>query len=117
MSKKRLTPKQKVFLAVYELSPYNITNACKKANISRTTFYDWVNKSDVFAKKVKDAEEAVVDYGISAFIKKIREGDTQCILHLMKTKGRDRDFKERQEVEHFGDLPVNEIKINVVKPD
>lgn len=75
-----------------------ISNACIKCKISRKTFYNWYNKDESFKERVDDIYETQKDFVESNLIKKIKDGDTSCIIFYAKTKMKDRGYAERVEI-------------------
>lgn len=101
MAKKRDNTKLKEnFLKAFEASAGNVSIACKKANVSRETFYQWCKKDKKFNKSVEDIKEGLLDFAESILMKKIKEGDNTCIIFFLKTKGKQRGYSERFEVEN-----------------
>ena len=80
----------------------NITAACTAANISRTQFHKWRNEDPEFAQVIADVSESAIDMGETALMKQIQDGNTACIIFLLKTRGKDRGYVERVEHDHRG---------------
>lgn len=97
------------FLEVYASKMGNVSKACKAANISRQTFYDWM-KDKQFAGKVDEVKEGLLDFAEHQLLSNIRDGKTAEILFYLKTKGKGRGYIERQEVDTVGDK-MFEVKI------
>lgn len=97
------------FLEVYATKMGNVSKACKAANISRQTFYDWM-KDKQFAGKVDEVREGLLDFAEHQLLSNIRDGKTAEILFYLKTKGKGRGYIERQEVDTVGDK-MFEVKI------
>ena len=97
------------FLEVYASKMGNVSKACKAANISRQTFYDWMKDSD-FAGQVDAVREGLLDFAEHQLLSNIRDGKTAEILFYLKTKGKKRGYIERQEVDTIGDK-MFEVKI------
>jgi hypothetical protein len=47
---------QEDFLITFEASMCLVATACKKANISRNSFYDWMKKYPEFKQRVEDIQ-------------------------------------------------------------
>lgn len=62
---KPLTKKQLQFLDIYKNSAGNVSAACDKARIGRTIFYIWKNELPLFAEKVDEIDEMLLDFGES----------------------------------------------------
>ena len=62
MAKKKneLTDKQKKFLTAYS-DDFNIAKACRKAGISRPTYYRWLRDIKDFNEAVENISEAYID--------------------------------------------------------
>lgn len=89
--------KKEIFLKMFEISGCNITLACKKANIVRQTYYNWIDKDPDFADAVDNAREGLLDLAESILIKNIKEGGTTELIFFLKTKGKKRGYVERTE--------------------
>ena len=87
----------------------NVSKACKAANISRQTYYDWM-KDKEFAGKVDEVREGLLDFAEHQLLSNIKDGKTAEILFYLKTKGKARGYIERQEVDTIGDK-MFEVKI------
>lgn len=65
-----------------------IESACRKANISRTTFYRWKREDKEFAKAVEEAmtegENLISDLSENQLISLIRDGNFQAIQLWLK---------------------------------
>jgi|TARA_R100000084_G_scaffold30359_1_gene11048 hypothetical protein len=97
------------FLEVFASKMGNVSKACKSANISRQTFYDWM-KDQSFSEKVDEVKEGLLDFAEHQLLSNIKEGKTAEILFYLKTKGKKRGYIERQEVDTVGDK-MFEVKI------
>lgn len=75
-----------------------ISNACIKCNISRPTFYKWYKEDEKFREGVDDVTETQKDFVEGNLLKKIKDGDTSCIIFYCKTRLKDRGYAERYEL-------------------
>jgi hypothetical protein len=75
-----------------------VTTACKKANVSRKTFYQYCNDDPEFKKAVDDIENIALDFAESQLHKQIQGGNTAATIFYLKTKGKKRGYVERQEI-------------------
>ena len=88
--------KEKVLALLHKMA--SVTNACKKAGISRRVFYDWKKADEKFAAEVEQImNEEFPDFVEDALKKQIQEGDTKAIIFALKCKCRDRGWVERTE--------------------
>lgn len=92
----------------------NITEACKMTGLNRNTFYDYFNNDPNFKQTVEDVAEMRVDFVEAQLDKLIEDMDSKAITFFLKTKGKNRGYVERTEIESKVD---NRITINIVKPD
>lgn len=74
-----------------------VTNACDKAGIGRSAYYDWRKSDPVFAKMCDDVQEHVGDFVESKLYKLINEGNASAIIFFSKTKLKNRGYVERIE--------------------
>jgi hypothetical protein len=80
-----------------------VTNACAKAKIAKSTFYEWINSDSSFMQKVNDLKpqhhENFNDLVQDAAIKIIKKGGIKAqslIIHALKTKAKDRGFGDNK---------------------
>jgi hypothetical protein len=76
-----------------------VTEACKVANISRTSFYLYYNNDPVFQKACDECEHIALDFAESQLYKQIKDGSTTATIFYLKTKGKHRGYIERQQIE------------------
>jgi len=103
--------KKEMFLAALIDSMGNISESCKAVQISRQTFYNWIEKDGEFKRKVDEVNESLIDFAETQLMKKIKEGDTTALIFFLKTKGKTRGYSEKPDVE----VNVNAEKINKVQ--
>jgi len=80
----------------------NITAACAAAGVNRQHFYTWRDNDPNFEQEVKNISESAIDMGETALMKQIQDGNTACIIFLLKTRGKHRGYIESTQVEHMG---------------
>jgi len=79
-----------------------VTTACKQVGIGRTQFYEWLKTDEEFRKQVEDIQNVALDYAESQLHKQIGDGSTAATIFYLKTKGKNRGYVERQEIQHEG---------------
>ena len=93
-----MTPKKKntkkIFLELFENSMGNISFACKGSNISRQTYYNWVDNDQDFADQVSNVNESLLDFAESKLAERIKSGHTAELIFFLKTKGKKRGYSE-----------------------
>lgn len=90
---------------------YNITEACAYADISRTTYYRWLEADDKFSYKMSQAQSAPTRKAKEVVMDGVKAGDTSLALRLLML--RDPDFKPK--VEGGANPEVNETRENLRK--
>lgn len=101
-TKKRVTQKvaerKESMLKALELCLGNVTNACKKIRLDRSTHYAWLKTDSRYALKVKELEDVSLDFAEDQLYKRMKKGSDACIIFYLKTKGKNRGYIER--IEH-----------------
>ncbi|QDP56842.1 MAG: hypothetical protein Unbinned2716contig1004_16 [Prokaryotic dsDNA virus sp.] len=91
--------KKKDFLKALRNNLGHITNACVAANISRRTYYEWIEKDDDFREDVSHVQESLLDLAESKLLENIESNENVAIIFYLKTKGKKRGYIEKQEVD------------------
>ena len=91
-----------LFLQVFLIKACSVSEACKAANINRTTFYSWCKKDKEFNKEVLAQRESLIDMVESRMYQKIltenpADADSQLIKFHLERKGRHRGYGEKTE--------------------
>jgi hypothetical protein len=100
--------RKKLMLSALTETLYDVTSACKIADVPRRTFYNWMNEDEEFKQAVEEIPEIVLDVAEQSLLKKIKGGDTIAIIFYLKTKGKKRGYIEKQEIDnnHKFDTPL-----------
>ena len=102
---------KKAVIEALEKSLGVVTTACKKAGIGRTIYYEWLKTDENFKKEVQDISNVALDFAESQLHKQIGDGNSSATIFYLKTKGKQRGYIERAELDlSSGNEP---IKINV----
>ncbi len=88
---------KKAVLIALEKSLGVVSEACKKAGIGRTTFYEWCRADQEFKKLVDEIESVALDFAESQLFKNIGAGKEASLIFYLKTKGRKRGYCEKTE--------------------
>ena len=88
-----------------------VTTACKSAGCSRETFYKYCKDDQDFKDKVEDIANVTLDFAESQLHKQIMDGNTSATIFYLKTKGKNRGYVERSEVQQETTFKSLEIKI------
>ena len=102
--------KKKAFLEAYEKTLCNITAACKASGVSRQTFYNWRADDPDFASELSDLNEATLDIAESVLKEiMVKQKNITAVIFFLKTKGKERGYVERSEVEQSSLLKIDGI--------
>ena len=107
--------KKKLLIKALTQSLGVVTTACKKAKVSRQTFYNWIDNDPAFKKEVDDITEIALDFAESKLHELISENNVPAILFYLKTKGRKRGFIEKNITEVQGNIESKLIEWNPAK--
>jgi hypothetical protein len=106
MSDQKRTVKAKEnFIEALKNTLGNISLACDRCNIARTTYYNWISEDKSFHSHVKEIEERNLDFAESQLLKGIKNENATLLIFYLKTKGKNRGYVERQEFEFNKDKP------------
>ena len=83
----------------------NISLACDRTNIARTTYYNWISEDKLFHQQIKEIEERNLDFAESQLLKGIKNENATLLIFYLKTKGKSRGYVERQEFEFNKEKP------------
>jgi hypothetical protein len=109
MSLTELTPK-KTMLDALERSLGIVSTACEKAGISRQTHYNWLKDDPEYKEAVRAIEERTIDFAESHLHALIKDKNPAATIFFLKTKGKNRGYVERQEIEVSEPRPLSWFK-------
>tara|TARA_E500000318_G_C3510179_1_gene191975 strand:- start:18 stop:377 length:360 start_codon:yes stop_codon:yes gene_type:complete len=107
---------KKALIEALEKSLGIVTAACKQVGIGRTTFYDYLKNDKEFAKEVSDIQNIALDFAESQLHKQIQSGNTSATIFYLKTKGKNRGYVERQDINLNQDTPLFEVVVKDNEP-
>lgn len=81
-----------------------VSNAAKQAGIDRTTHYKWLREDENYKAWVEEIPDLTLDFAESALFLQIKEGNVPSIIFFLKTKGRERGYVEKQELDVTGQM-------------
>lgn len=91
--------KKNRMLEALEKSLGVVSTAAKKAEINRSTHYDWLKDDKDYAARVSDIADIALDFAESKLHKLIDDGTPSAIFFFLKCKGKKRGYIEKSEVE------------------
>jgi len=98
ISKKRQQTAERIVAAI-KGSNGLLTLAARKAGLNYSTVWRYSQDFATVKQAMQEAKESMTDFAEGKLFKKIKDGDTTAIIFYLKTKGRDRGYIEKQEVE------------------
>jgi hypothetical protein len=81
MSKPEREQAQETFLTAYQLNG-NIMLSCRRANIDRSTFYQWMEHDETFSIECRQAEKDFADLALAEFRKRAMEGYEKPVISM-----------------------------------
>jgi len=91
--------KKQRLLEALEKSLGIVTTACKTAGVARSSFYEWKENDPEFAMAVQEIDNVTLDFAESSLHKQINEGNATSTIFYLKTKGKNRGYVERTELD------------------
>lgn len=98
-----MTKQQIDMISALKQNYSNITKACEIVGISRGTHYLWLDDNEQYKKECEDVKEGLLDRAETILHEGMFETPAYTLFFL-KTKGKDRGYVEKQEIEHSGDI-------------
>lgn len=110
----RIAASKENFLTQLENSFGLVATTCRKAGISRSTYYKWRKEDTDFANKADEVKELQKDAVEALILKKMKDGDTAMLIFYAKTQMKDRGYVERTEVvgKDGADLSVRQYDLS-----
>tara|TARA_R110000824_G_scaffold246965_2_gene436076 strand:+ start:100 stop:483 length:384 start_codon:yes stop_codon:yes gene_type:complete len=108
-----LSDKKEKFLKKLSNNLGNVTQTCKDLNVGRRTFYHWKEDDEQFKESCDNVPEELLDMAENALLTEIKDskskGHTTAYIFYLKTKGKNRGYDERQQIELV--KPFNRIEL------
>ena len=101
---------KKTFLEVLERSLGIVSTACEKTGTGRTTHYRWLKDDPEYKEAVRAIEERTIDFAESHLHALIKDKNPAATIFFLKTKGKNRGYVERQEIEVNEQRPLTWFK-------
>jgi hypothetical protein len=111
--------RQRIFLECYKRA-LNDTDALAilpaGIRISSPAVSQWKTRDPEFLQKYSEISISIREEIVSAFRKKVREGDTAAIIYGMKTVGKQIGFSERIQIEQTRTVKIEDLKFLSLDP-
>ncbi|MBQ8300736.1 MAG: hypothetical protein IJX57_02050 [Clostridia bacterium] len=85
---------------------FNITEACNYAEISRETYYNYLEENQEFFDKMERAQTALQRRAKINLAERIEGGDIDESKYYLERKCKD-EFSSKQEIQHSGNMNIN----------
>jgi GTP cyclohydrolase II len=76
----------------------NVSAAAKALDLSRTSLYERIHKSDKLQEVLTESRETMLDNAETALYDDALNGNTTALIFFLKTQGKSRGYTERQEL-------------------
>ena len=100
---------KKQLIEALEKSLGIVTTACKIVGCARSTFYEYYKTDKDFKNQVDELQNITLDFAESQLHKQIKEGNTTATIFYLKTKGKNRGYIERREVEMTASVSTSKL--------
>jgi len=102
--------RKKDLLDALERSLGIVSTACEKVGVDRKTHYNWMKDDPEYKEAVRAIEERTIDFAESHLHALIKDKNPAATIFFLKTKGKNRGYVERQEIEVSEPRPLSWFK-------
>jgi len=102
--------RKKDLLDALERSLGIVSTACEKVGVDRKTHYNWLKDDAEYKEAVRSIEERTIDFAESHLHALIKDKNPAATIFFLKTKGKNRGYVERQEIEVNEPRPLTWFK-------
>lgn len=111
LSKLKYNNKEK-FLALFLPMKFNVTKICQEIGVNRNTYYEWLETDPVFAARVKDQKQVLVDKAREVVMESLDKMNPNVAMFVLGKL--DADFKDKIDITSNGKSVGNVI--NIIMP-
>ena len=98
--------KVKAIMAIYNARGV-LAKAADELGVTRRTLYNYMQRWPDLARAYEDAQERLLDLAENVLVGAMQRGSLPAAMFVLKTKGKDRGYTERQEVKDVTEIEVN----------
>ena len=102
---------KKGFLDIFKNKDAHISNSCIASNISRQTYYRWLEDEE-FSQSIDDVKESLKDDTEDYLLQACKDGNITAIIFRCKTLCKDRGYDETHKIQI--DKPFDRIELEGV---
>lgn len=99
MSKSEIIDKKNALAISIINHPESLQKALEEAGVKRSTYYSWKKNDPDFVKKIETLEDLQFDFVEGKLMENIARNDTRSIIFYLETKGKDRGYSKKKEIE------------------
>ena len=114
---KRTQENKKKLIAALEKSLGIVTEACEKAELSRTQHYQWYKEDEDYRKSVDSIEGKYIDFAETHLKEQIEKGSTPATIFYLKTRGKKRGYGESLDITSDNEPIIIEFNIDASKTE
>ena len=117
----QLEGKKRLFILALIHKYGNITAACRAVDIARITYYDWMNKDEVFKLACWEVDQSLIDNTEDMLHFNIQNGRESSIQFFLERKAKDRGYAKKVDigisgsVNHKYSIDLNKLNIQEVE--
>lgn len=106
------------FLTIVKDNLGVVTDICHDLNISRPTYYNYINSNEEIKKEIETINDVCVDFAERMLFKRIAEGSDSSIFYYLNNKGKKRGYNVKEEPgKEINQPPIIVINGNRIKPE
>jgi AcrR family transcriptional regulator len=106
---KKSGPDQRAKLLAALAKTGNISDACKRAGIVRTTFYRWRNEDEAYAAQLQEALETAIDDLELVARRRAKKQSDVLLIFLLKAHRPDK-YRERKDINLTGGVQLEIVE-------
>ena len=91
--------RQRLFIFCLIKNNFDVTQACRRLNINKTTLTKWVREDIEFSDMLKEIDWYKGNFYENALVRLVAEGDTNAVIFANKTYNKDRGYSDKLEIQ------------------
>lgn len=84
---------------------FNVSQACDYANISRDTYYKWLEEKKGFSDRMEAAKSNLIRTAKINLARAVRKGDLDTSKWVLERRAKE-EYSQRQDLDLTGSIPV-----------
>jgi hypothetical protein len=87
--------RQHLFIHALVVSHFNLSEACRKVNVTRKTMENWIRTDPTFGELVQEVVWHKKNFFEDALVRLVATGDPSAVIFVNKTFNRDRGYADK----------------------